>query len=319
MIYHQSHSLHRCNGRDNHVVTIPFPLRAIALFGLSLTLFGLTGCESVSRYVPSFISPYKVEIQQGNVITPEQVAQLKVGMTRNQVRFLLGTPLLTDIFHTNRWDYLFRLKKSDGSIENSKLTVFFDDNRLQNFVTTLATPATETPTTAAATATKPAAPLSDTAVPPAAPPAPAQTPVANSIEAPAVTLVTSDNPPTTPPALNDTAALESRLESWRAAWENRNIDAYLSHYASNFQPQGMDRAHWEAQRRERLSKPKQIKLKLQDIRFEQTSPERATAQFTQVYSSDLLRERGKKTLSLIQEEGQWRIETEQFQKTNSRK
>ncbi|HJV74849.1 MAG TPA: outer membrane protein assembly factor BamE [Noviherbaspirillum sp.] len=85
-----------------------------------------------------FLSPYRIDIQQGNFISREMVAQLKEGMrnkegvTPEQVRFVLGTPLLTDIFHGNRWDYVFRLKKGNGEIISSHVTVFFKDNRLVN-------------------------------------------------------------------------------------------------------------------------------------------------------------------------------------------
>lgn len=61
------------------------------------------------------------------------VAQLKEGMTPEQVRFVLGTPQLTDIFHTDRWDYVFRLAKGNGEITTSRVIVFFKDNRLARF------------------------------------------------------------------------------------------------------------------------------------------------------------------------------------------
>lgn len=61
------------------------------------------------------------------------LAQLKEGMTQDQVRFVLGTPLLTDIFHTDRWDYIFRLQKGTGEVLASRVTVFFKENRLQRF------------------------------------------------------------------------------------------------------------------------------------------------------------------------------------------
>lgn len=83
-----------------------------------------------------FLAPYRIDIQQGNFISREMVAQLKEGMrtkdgvTREQVRFVLGTPLLTDIFHEDRWDYVFRLKKGSGEVLSSRVTVFFKDNRL---------------------------------------------------------------------------------------------------------------------------------------------------------------------------------------------
>lgn len=75
-------------------------------------------------------SPYRPDIQQGNFVSKEMVAQIKEGMTPDQVRFVLGTPLLTDIFHENRWDYPFRLIKGNGQVTSSLVTVFFKDNRL---------------------------------------------------------------------------------------------------------------------------------------------------------------------------------------------
>jgi len=84
-------------------------------------------------YKPSFIHEYKIDIQQGNVLTQEMVSQLKPGQTRDQVRFLLGTPLVADIFHQQRWDYLYRyLNGQTGGVESRKFTVFFDgEGRLE--------------------------------------------------------------------------------------------------------------------------------------------------------------------------------------------
>lgn len=73
-----------------------------------------------------FFSPYRPVIQQGNFVSEEMLAQLKVGMTRDQVRFILGTSLLTDIFHADRWDYPFRLAKGNGETTSSRVVVFFD-------------------------------------------------------------------------------------------------------------------------------------------------------------------------------------------------
>lgn len=80
-----------------------------------------------------FLSPYRPDIPQGNFVSQEMVAQLKEGMTREQVLFVLGTPLLNDIFHAERWDYVFRYKKGNGEITDSKVTVFFKDNRLARY------------------------------------------------------------------------------------------------------------------------------------------------------------------------------------------
>jgi outer membrane protein assembly factor BamE len=82
---------------------------------------------------PGFINEYKIDIQQGNVLTQDMVAQLKPGQTRDQVRFLLGTPMVADIFHQQRWDYVYSYRNGQtGQVESRKFAVFFDaDNRLE--------------------------------------------------------------------------------------------------------------------------------------------------------------------------------------------
>ncbi len=74
---------------------------------------------------------HKLEIQQGNVLEPEALEQLKAGMTQSQVKFLLGTPLLTDPFHPNRWDYTYTRKKSNEPAESKHLVLFFEGDILQ--------------------------------------------------------------------------------------------------------------------------------------------------------------------------------------------
>lgn len=86
-----------------------------------LVAVGLSAC----------ISPYKADIQQGNVVTPEMVEKLKTGMTRSQVRFVLGTPLVTDAFHADRWDYIYYFKRgADAPVEARHLTVIFQGDTL---------------------------------------------------------------------------------------------------------------------------------------------------------------------------------------------
>jgi outer membrane protein assembly factor BamE len=79
-------------------------------------------------------SPYRPDIQQGNFVSREMVAQLKTGMTPDQVRFVLGSPMLTDMFHAGRWDYPFRLTKGNGEVIESRVTVYFQDQRLARIV-----------------------------------------------------------------------------------------------------------------------------------------------------------------------------------------
>jgi outer membrane protein assembly factor BamE len=97
-----------------------------------LLLFALAAALGACGYVPRIpgVTPYKIEIQQGNQVTQEMVSQLKSGMSKEQVRFVLGTPLLTDIFHGDRWDYVFWREATDGKREQRKLAVFFQDGKL---------------------------------------------------------------------------------------------------------------------------------------------------------------------------------------------
>ena len=89
-----------------------------------LLLAVLSGCSSV----PRIVNEYKIDIQQGNLLTQDMVSQLKPGLTKDQVRFVLGTPMLMDMFHANRWDYVYRFQKGGASeAEMRKFSVFFDD------------------------------------------------------------------------------------------------------------------------------------------------------------------------------------------------
>jgi outer membrane protein assembly factor BamE len=91
-----------------------------------------TSATSMQKFM-WFFSPYRPTIQQGNFVSQEMLAQLQPGMTRDQVRFVLGTPLLTDIFHADRWDYTFRLAKGNGEVTTSGVTVFFKDDKMERF------------------------------------------------------------------------------------------------------------------------------------------------------------------------------------------
>ncbi len=111
-------------------LTIP-ALCCAALAGCgSFSLDGLTG---VPGQLANSITPYKVEIVQGNFVSREQVEALKPGMGRQQVRDILGTPLVASVFHTNRWDYVFTLKRQGVAPQSRKLTVYFKGNELERF------------------------------------------------------------------------------------------------------------------------------------------------------------------------------------------
>jgi len=93
-------------------------------FAIVAALF-VAGCSGTSP-----VQPYRIDIQQGNVITQEMVAQLKPGLTKDQVKFILGSPLVADMFHTDRWDYVYMFRPGKGEPQRRRLTVIFEDNKL---------------------------------------------------------------------------------------------------------------------------------------------------------------------------------------------
>lgn len=97
---------------------------------------GLVGCASSdfsANRVVNMVSVYKVEVVQGNFISSEQVKALKPGMSRTQVREILGTPLLGNLFRSDRWDYVFTMKRQGVEPQARKLVVFFKGEALERF------------------------------------------------------------------------------------------------------------------------------------------------------------------------------------------
>lgn len=96
----------------------------------------LAACSSVGAKLPAvdgIVSPYKIDIVQGNVVTREQAEALRPGMAREQVRDILGSPLLTSVFHADRWDYVFTFRRQGQPSQSRRLTVFFKDAVLERF------------------------------------------------------------------------------------------------------------------------------------------------------------------------------------------
>tara|TARA_B100002052_G_scaffold238818_1_gene222727 strand:- start:133 stop:462 length:330 start_codon:yes stop_codon:yes gene_type:complete len=73
---------------------------------------------------------YQVVISQGNLVDQEMLDKLEVGMTESQVKFVMGTPLISDTFYPNRWDYFTSVTQGDKSFTNQKITLFFEENKL---------------------------------------------------------------------------------------------------------------------------------------------------------------------------------------------
>ncbi len=98
----------------------------------------LTACSSLSSTASTanpvnWITPFKADVIQGNFVSKEQVEALAVGMSRLQTKDVLGTPLLTSVFHEARWDYVFTLKRQGAEPQAYKYTVFFEGDRLARF------------------------------------------------------------------------------------------------------------------------------------------------------------------------------------------
>lgn len=99
-----------------------------ALALLTSLVISLAGC-SYFKYP----DVHKLTIRQGNVINQQMVDQLRPGMTRSQVRYILGTPLTADTFHQNRWDYFYSIKRPGREELRERVSVFFDDDKLTHF------------------------------------------------------------------------------------------------------------------------------------------------------------------------------------------
>lgn len=116
------------------------PVKATRSARLGLVLLigagvaALAGCSSfngASTRIANIVTPYKIDVVQGNFVSREQVEALQPGMSRQQVREILGTPLLTSLFHADRWEYVFTLKRPGEEAQTRKLTVFFKGDALE--------------------------------------------------------------------------------------------------------------------------------------------------------------------------------------------
>lgn len=104
----------------------------VVLIGTSIA--ALTACSSLdnaSNRIAGVVKPYRVDVVQGNFVAREQVQALQPGMSRQQVREILGTPLLTSLFHADRWEYVFTLKRPGEESQTRRLTVFFKGDALE--------------------------------------------------------------------------------------------------------------------------------------------------------------------------------------------
>ena len=110
----------------------PLRLQTTAAAVLGAALLG--GCSSLQNTDSIFglITPYRIDIVQGNAVTKEQAAQIRPGMSRLQVREILGTPLVADPFHADRWNYIFALRRPNTQLQRRSVVVLFENNLVRS-------------------------------------------------------------------------------------------------------------------------------------------------------------------------------------------
>lgn len=251
---------------------------------LSLGVLLMSGCISHLR-------PYTMDIRQGNYITPEMREKLKLGMSKQQVRYVMGTPLLTDPFHGDRWDYRYSLAEHGAVVEQQGMTLYFQSDNLAR--------------------------IDDAAMPPL-PPQPVAEPVSAIPVASAVPALMPEPIETAPAAIAPVVAADTEvkasLDAWAAAWSARDSKAYLAAYAPTFKPTDMSRAAWQKQRQQRIAKSKSIAVSLSDVTVQMQDDSHATVTLTQDYRSDNYQDIEHKTMTLEKSGDAWLIVTEIIEK-----
>jgi hypothetical protein len=271
-------------------------------------------------------------------------------MNRQQVQQALGSPLLQDVFNSSRWDYVYRTLSGRGALEQRVLTVFFDaNNTVSRWVgqeapnqnplntsanTTAAAPVASptTPNTPNSVSTVPSAPLQrdvaalgantaviDLAVAPSLPiPVAAiePAPVASAASSPAPAMVARAAPAlasqAAPVADSITMEIQARIESWRSAWEAKDLNRYAAHYANDYKGELANSAAWLAQRKRVMDDAGAIVLQVSNLNIIQTANDEVRVSFTQSYQSRRLTEMGEKSLFFKRIGNEWKIITERF-------
>jgi outer membrane protein assembly factor BamE len=110
----------------------PTALHGVAALLCAALAAGCSSAPTSGEPVLGWFSPHRIDIQQGNVVTQDQLARVKPGMNRLQVRDALGTPLLTDTFHPDRWDYIFTLRQGGKMVQRRNVVLYFDGDVLKS-------------------------------------------------------------------------------------------------------------------------------------------------------------------------------------------
>ena len=263
----------------------------------------LASCSGIGK-LPSFIS-HKMDVQQGNLISPEMRDKLKIGMTKTQARAIMGTPLINDVFHANRWDYVYRMEQNSELIEQQHMTLYFDGEilaRIDDSRMPLVVAVDSSVASAPAVSVPVVTPVPDIV-------SVVEEPV---IEKPAPAVEQAEVAPVAEPVATATISpaqqVIDRVKNWAVAWSAQDIAKYLAHYSVNFKPvNNVSHAAWESQRRERVSRPSSIKVEVSDIQVSMQGEKHASAEFDQYYQADYIQGSMRKVLELEEIDGKWLI------------
>ncbi len=107
------------------------PIKSKRMLTAALVTAGIASACSIDS-VTGMVHPYRIDVRQGNYVDQSMIAQLRRGMTRDQVRFVMGSPLVSDIFHDDRWDYVYRFQPGKGAVQQRIISVFFVDEYLDH-------------------------------------------------------------------------------------------------------------------------------------------------------------------------------------------
>ena len=102
-----------------------------AAMTMLVAALALAGCASQRPDRSGLFEPYRTDLPQGNYLTKEMLDQVRTGMSREQVRAVLGAPLLLPVFRNDRWDYVFRYRHASGKVDSRRVTVRFNDDRVE--------------------------------------------------------------------------------------------------------------------------------------------------------------------------------------------
>jgi outer membrane protein assembly factor BamE (lipoprotein component of BamABCDE complex)/uncharacterized protein YchJ len=265
-------------------------MRMTSIISLSLLL---AACSSLSSAM----------IEPGHV-TPQMRYQLRVWMTHDQVREILGAPLVGGEANVQQWEYVYDTKEFDlntgqlGNPVQQHLKVYFDGDRMAR-VDDGNQPVPEV--VARPVVAKPAVLVH--------PPVAVEVHPALYIHPPIPSYQTGV-------LLNRDRSDDVRdaVENWQTAWETQDLQHYLGSYSPSYKPAGVSRKTWEAQRKKRIVTAETIRVEIDDLTIEMLSKERAKVEFEQTYHSESHHDVVRKMLELVLDNEQWRIVSETTKK-----